>query len=130
MDSVDRIDKSVKDMMQQHTQTLYELTEMHSNDLKQLFGFIIDDMVKTYEDLIAQRNDCIDKYIGVISIILQDEKDISKPIQSLVEKKHANANELRKEIAPLLEFKELMLVDGEDISDDQAKEMIAKFKNI
>ena len=129
MDNVDEISKGIKDLVKENAQALYDLTDMHSKDLQQLFEFIIDDMVKTYDDLITQRNDCIDKYIQVISIILQDEKDISKPIQSMVEKKHANANELKKEIAPLIEFKELMLSDS-DPTDDEVEKMMEKIKNI
>ena len=55
--------------------------------------------------------------------------NISKPIQSMVEKKHANANELKKEIAPLIEFKELMLSDS-DPTDDEVEKMMEKIKNI
>jgi len=129
MDNYDELSKGIQDLVKENAQTLYDICEIHSKDLQQLFDFIIDDMVKTYDDLITQRNDCIDKYIKVISIILQDEKDISKPIQSMVEKKHANANELRKEIAPLIEFKELMLSE-DDPSDEDAKEIMEKFKNL
>ena len=129
MDYVDEINRNVDDLVKHHVDILDELSEIHSKDLQQLFNYIIDDMVKTYDDLIAQRNDCIDKYIKVISIILQDEKDISKPIQSMVEKKHANADELRKEIAPLIEFKELTLGEDEP-TDDDIEKIIAKFKNL
>lgn len=129
MDNYDELSKGIQDMAKENAQALYDLCEIHSKDLQQLFNFIIDDMVKTYDDLIAQRNDCIDKYIKVISIILQDEKDISKPIQSMVEKKHANANELKKEIAPLIEFQELMLSE-DDPSDEDAQQIIDNFKNL
>lgn len=131
----DEITKSIDELGQQHIQTLYELTEKHANDLQQLVDIILEDMIDSYDALIQQRQQSIDKYIKVISFLLQDEKDISKPIQSLVEKKMNDIAELKKEIAPIKEFQELMTIvkdndDYDESLDPQFNDLIQKLKNI
>lgn len=128
MDNIDEIKKNILDMEKENIQALHDLTEIHSKDLQQLFDFILEDMFESYDALIQQREQIIDKYVKLIGIILQDEKDISKPIQSMVEKKHHDIAELQKEIVPLKEFKRVMF--SQDVSDEQADEVLDLFKNI
>lgn len=127
--SIDELNKGIDDMAKQNLQALYDLCEKHSNDLQQLFDYMLDDMFKTYDNLITQRNECIDKYIKLISIVLQDEKDISKPIQSLIEKKHEDAKKFENEIAPMKKFHDLIFAD-DDPTDKESDELVEMLMNV
>lgn len=105
-----------------------KIMDKHADDLQTLFNYVIEDMIDSYNVLIHQREQIIDKYIKFVSIILQDEKDISKPIQTMVEKKLNDVAELKQEMELLKEFQEIVLSD--ETTDEQADEVINKFKNI
>lgn len=105
------------------------IMDKHADDLQTLFKHIIDDMIDSYNVLIHQREQTIDKYINIVAFMLQDEKNISKPIQSMVEKKLNDVAELKQEMELLKEFQEVMLSD-EIPTDEQGDELINKFKNI
>ena len=105
------------------------IMDKHADDLQTLFKHIIEDMIDSYNVLIHQREQTIDKYINIVAFMLQDEKNISKPIQSMVEKKLNDVAELKQEMELLKEFQEVMLSD-EIPTDEQGDELINKFKNI
>ena len=118
-----------KEDLKQFIDGMDRIMDKHADDLQRLFNYIIEDMIDSYNVLIHQREQIIDKYIKFVSIILQDEKDISKPIQTMVEKKLNDVAELKQEMELLKEFQEVMLSD-EIPTDEQADELINKFKNI
>ena len=118
-----------KEDLKQFIDGMDRIMDKHADDLQRLFNYIIEDMIDSYNVLIHQREQTIDKYIKFVSIILQDEKDISKPIQTMVEKKLNDVAELKQEMELLKEFQEVMLSD-EIPTDEQADELINKFKNI
>lgn len=128
-ENMDKLDVAIKDMAKEHIQAMHDLTEIHSKDLQQLFEIVIEDMVEFYNNLIQQREHTIDRYVKILSILLQDEMDISKPIQSLVETKHNDVAKFKKEILPLLKFKDIMLSD-ETPSDEKTDELMEMLKNI
>lgn len=128
-ENLDELDVAIKGMAKDHIQAMHDLAEIHSNDLQGLFEILIDNMVNSYDALIQQREQVIDSYIKIISYMLQDEKDISKPIQSLVETKHHDVAKFKKEILPLLKFKEVILSD-EIPSDEKTNELMDMLKNI
>ncbi len=105
------------------------LMDKHADDLQQLMEYILEDMIDSYDALIQQRQQTIDKYIKLISIILRDKRDINKPIQSMMDKKHNDVAELQKEIAPIKEFKDVLLSD-EIPSEDEFEKILDKIKNI
>ena len=115
--------------LKQYIKSLDKLMDKHANDLKQLMQVIIEDIIDSYDLLIQQREQSIDKYIKVISLFLQDECDLSKPIQSLVEKKVNDVAKLKQEVAPLKEFKDVMLSD-EFPSESDANKILEILKNI
>lgn len=118
-----------EDIVDEFAKGLYEIGEQHSKDLKTLLDYILSDMFNSYDKLIAQRNECIDKYIKIISFMLQDETNIGKPIQALMEKKHNDVDLWQKEIAPIHELNELLFAD-DDPTDEKFQEVVEKIKNI
>ena len=118
-----------KENLKQFIDGMDRIMDKHADDLQQLLKYIFEDMIDSYDALIQQRELTIDKYIKVLTFILQDERDISKPIQSLVEKKMHDVTELKQEIEPLKEFQEIMLSD-EIPTDEQVDELMNKFRNI
>lgn len=126
--NLDEVTRNIKELGNQHIQTIYELTEIHANDLRTMSSMIIEDLIDSYDALIQQREQIIDRQIKLISYFFKDEIDISKPIQSLVEKKMHDVAELKQEIAPIKEFK--YLIDN-DIEDDvEYDRIIERIKNI
>lgn len=108
---------------------MQQISEQHSKDLKQLMDIILSDFYNSYDKLIEQRKECIDLYIKIISFLLQDERDISKPITSLMEKQHNDIDKFEKEIIPIKEFQDLLFV-ADDPSDDDLKKIVDKIQNI
>lgn len=101
-------------------------------DAVEEFGeYIAEDILDSYEKLIQQRKECVDKYIKFYSLILQDggEFDISKPIKSLMEKQQADIDAWEQEMIPLLELRK-MRKEYEIPTDEKANEVLALFKNI
>ena len=129
MDNVTELSKSIQDMAKQHLQDMYDLTEKFTNESIQLMIIILDDIIDSYDKLIQQRKQCIDKDIKLISFVFKDEIDISKPMKSLIEKQHNDIAEFEKEVAPFKELKEQLLSD-EIPSDEKADELLESFKNI
>ena len=113
-DSADELTRSIKELGNQHIQAMYELTEIHAKDLRTMSSMIFEDLIDSYDALIQQREQIIDRQVKLISYFFKDEIDVSKPIQSLVEKKMNDVAELKQEIAPIKEFKYLMDNDIED----------------
>lgn len=108
---------------------MQRISEQHSKDLKQLLDIVFSDFFNSYDKLIEQRKECIDLYIKIISFLLQDERDISKPIKSLMEKQHGDVAKFEKEIIPIKEFQDL-LFGADDPSDDELQRTIEKIQNI
>lgn len=108
---------------------LDRLMNKHADDLKQLMDYILKDLIDSYDKLIAQRSECIDKYIKFLTFALQDERDINKPIQSLMDLKHNDIVGFQDEVAPIKEFKNVMLSDTIP-SDEDAEKLLAILKNI
>lgn len=106
-----------------------KIGEQHSKDLKQLLDIILSDFYNSYDKLIEQRKECIDLYIKIISFLLQDERDIGKPIKSLMEKQHDDVAKFEKEIIPIKEFQDL-LFGADDPSDDDFQKVVEKIKNL
>lgn len=125
--------KSTGDIMdnedlKEFVDTLDRIMDKHADDLQQLMEYVFEDLIDSYDKLIAQRKECVDKYIKFISFALQDERDINKPIQALMEKQHNDVDKFEKEIAPIKEFQDMLF--AENTSEDQLKEVVATIKNI
>ena len=118
-----------KEIVDEFADSLYRIGEQHSKDLKQLLDIILSDFYSSYDKLIEQRKECIDLYIKIISFLLQDERDIGKPIKSLMEKQHDDVAKFEKEIIPIKEFQDL-LFGADDPSDDELQKVIDEIQNI
>lgn len=131
-----------KDQVNQMTDVSIDTNNKLMDEIKKLvlkygdaveeFGeYIAEDILDSYEKLIQQRKECVDKYIKFYSLILQDggEFDISKPIKSLMEKQQANIDAWEQEMIPLLELRK-MRKEYEIPTDEKANEVLALFKNI
>lgn len=131
-----------KDQVNQMTDVSIDTNNKLMDEIKKLvlkygdaveeFGeYIAEDILDSYEKLIQQRKECVDKYIKFYSLILQDggEFDISKPIKSLMEKQQADIDAWEQEIIPLLELRK-MRKEYEIPTDEKANEVLALFKNI
>ena len=108
-----------------------KLVLKYGNAVEEFGDYIATDVLDSYEKLIQQRKECIDKYIKFYSVILQDgnEFDISKPIQSLMEKQQKNIDAWQQEMIPLIELMK-MRKEYDIPTDEKANEVIALFKNI
>ena len=74
-----------------------------------------------------QRNECIAKYLKVLELMKDDDEvNIIKPMQSLIEKKHNDVTEWEQEIAPLVELLEI----GENGTDEQVNAIVEKLQSI
>lgn len=131
-----------KDQVNQMTDVSIDTNNKLMDEIKKLvlkygdaveeFGeYIAEDILDSYEKLIQQRKECVDKYIKFYSLILQDggEFDISKPIKSLMEKQQADIDAWEQEMIPLLELRK-MRKEYEIPTDEKANEVLALFKNI
>lgn len=131
-----------KDQVNQMTDVSIDTNNKLMDEIKKLvlkygdaveeFGeYIAEDILDSYEKLIQQRKECVDKYIKFYSLILQDggEFDISKPIKSLMEKQQANIDAWEQEMIPLLELRK-MRKEYEIPTDEKANGVLALFKNI
>lgn len=107
-----------------------KIVEKDNAYIRKLLLIIMSDVVDSYDKLIAQRKECIDKYVGIYSLLFQDDKeiDLSKPVKSLMEKQHNDIDAWQKEIAPLIELKKCGL--DESTSDEKANEIIASLMNV
>ena len=127
-DGIDELSKAIQNMTKQHIQDLYDLTESHAKDMQQILDLVLEDMIDSYDLLIQLRQQSIDKYIKFVSILMQDEIDVSKPIQALVEKKMNDVAELKQEIAPIKDFK--YLLDNDADNEDEVEKVINRIKNM
>ena len=131
-----------KDQVNQMTDVSIDTNNKLMDEIKKLvlkygdaveeFGeYIAEDILYSYEKLIHQRKECVDKYIKFYSLILQDggEFDISKPIKSLMEKQQADIDAWEQEMIPLLELRK-MRKEYEIPTDEKANEVLTLFKNI
>jgi len=131
-----------KDQVNQMTDVSIDTNNKLMDEIKKLvlkygdaveeFGeYIAEDILDSYEKLIQQRKECVDKYIKFYSLILQDggEFDISKPIKSLMEKQQADIDAWEQEMIPLLELRK-MRKEYEIPTDEKANEVLTLFKNI
>jgi len=114
--------------LKQFVDGLDKLMDKHADDLQELMDYVLKDLIDSYDALIQQREQIINKYIKFITFIMQDERDINKPIQSLMDKKHNDISELQKEVAPIKEFKDLLF--SENPSEDNLQKAMATLKNI
>lgn len=114
--------------LKQFVDGLDKLMDKHADDLQELMDYVLNDLIDSYDALIQQRELIINKYIKFITFIMQDERDINKPIQSLMDKKHNDISELQKEVAPIKEFKDLLF--SENPSEDNLQKAMATLKNI
>ena len=131
-----------KDQVNQMTDVSIDTNNKLMDEIKKLvlkygdaveeFGeYIAEDILDSYEKLIQQRKECVDKYIKFYSLILQDggEFDISKPIKSLMEKQQADIDAWEQEMIPLLELRK-MRKEYEIPTDEKADGVLTLFKNI
>lgn len=118
-----------EDTINEFMDSMRMIGEQHSKDLKQLLDIIFSDFYNSYDKLIEQRKECIDLYIKMISFLLQDERDISKPIQSLMEKKHDDVDKFEKEMIPIKEFQDLVF-GADDPTDDDFQKAVDKIQNM
>ena len=131
-----------KDQVNQMTDVSIDTNNKLMDEIKKLvlkygdaveeFGeYIAEDILDSYEKLIQQRKECVDKYIKFYSLILQDggEFDISKPIKSLMEKQQADIDAWEQEMIPLLELRK-MRKEYEIPTDEKANGVLTLFKNI
>lgn len=89
--------------------------------------YLIQDLINSYDKLILQRNECIAKYLKVLELMKDDDEvNIIKPMQSLIEKKHNDVAEWEQEIAPLVELLEI----GENGTDEQVNAIVEKLQSI
>ena len=114
--------------LKQFVDGLDKLMDKHANDLQELMDYILEDLIDSYDALIQQREQAINKYIKFITFIMQDERDINKPIQALMDKKHLDVAELEQEVAPIKTFKDLLF--AENPSEDEMQDAMATIKNI
>jgi len=114
--------------LKQFIDGLNGIMDTHANDLQQLMDYVLEDLIDSYDALIQQREQIIDKYIKFITFALQDERDINKPIQALMDRKHNDVAELEQEVAPIREFKDLLFNDN--TSDNELEKAIANIKKI
>lgn len=141
-DDIVKAIEMAKDQVNQMTDVSIDTNNRLMDEIKKLvlkygdaveeFGeYIAEDILDSYEKLIQQRKECVDKYIKFYSLILQDggEFDISKPIKSLMEKQQANIDAWEQEMIPLLELRK-MRKEYEIPTDEKANEVLALFKNI
>lgn len=116
------------ELNQKTMQNYLNMVEKYGDLVVEYSNYIASDIVDSYNKMIELRKECIDKYINFYSMIFQDEKnvDISKPIKSLLLKQQEDVEKWQKEIAPLLELKNI----DENISDEKANEILESLKNI
>ena len=71
--------------------------------------YIMSDVLDSYDKLIQQRKECVDKYIRFCSIILQDgdAKDVKNIAHTLKVMEQTNIDEWEQEMKPLLEYRKL-----------------------
>lgn len=115
--------------LKQFVDGLDKLMDKHADDLQELMDYILEDLIDSYDALIQHREQIINKYIKLITIIMKDEREINKPIQALMDKKHNDIAELQREVAPIKEFKNMLLSD-EIPSEDEVDKIMATIKNI
>ena len=141
-DDIVKAIEMAKDQVNQMTDVSIDTNNRLMDEIKKLvlkygdaveeFGeYIAEDILDSYEKLIQQRKECVDKYIKFYSLILQDggEFDISKPIKSLMEKQQANIDAWEQEMIPLLELRK-MRKEYEIPTDEKANGVLTLFKNI
>lgn len=141
-DDIVKAIEMAKDQVNQMTDVSIDTNNKLMDEIKKLvlkygdaveeFGeYIAEDILDSYEKLIQQRKECVDKYIKFYSLILQDggEFDISKPIKSLMEKQQADIDAWEQEMIPLLELRK-MRKEYEIPTDEKANEVLTLFKNI
>ena len=107
---------------------LDRIMDRHADDLQQLMEYILEDLIDSYAALIQQREQIIDKYIKFATFTLQDERDINKPIQAMMDRKYNDVAGFQKEVAPIKEFKDLLF--SENPSEDELKKTMENIKNM
>ena len=116
------------ELNQKTMQNYHDLVEKYADLVVEYSNFVASDIVDSYNKMIELRKECIDKYINFYSMMFKDEKDVdlSKPIKSLLLKQQEDVEKWQKEIAPLLELKNI----DDNTSDEKANEILESFKNI
>lgn len=130
-DQVNMENDILVDLNDQFVQSLKDIVMKYGNVVEDFGEYIASDILDSYEKLIQQRKECIDKYIKFYSLILQDggEFDISNPIKSLMEKQQSNIDEWQQEMIPLIELRKMR--KKYDIPpDEKANDVIELFKNM
>lgn len=116
------------ELNQKTMQNYHDLVDKYADLVVEYSNFVASDIVDSYNKMIELRKECIDKYINFYSMMFKDEKDVdlSKPIKSLLLKQQEDVEKWQKEIAPLLELKNI----DDNTSDEKANEILESFKNI
>ena len=106
------------------------LVEKHGDIIVEYCSYVASDVIDSYNKLMELRKECIDKYINFYTLMFKDEKemDISKPMKSLLEKKHNDIDAWQKEIAPLHDVLEISKRDS--TSDERANEILESLMEI
>lgn len=122
------ITNEYKELNQKTMKNYLDLVEKYGDLMVEYSNFVASDIVDSYNKMIELRKECIDKYINFYSMLFKDEKnvDLSQPIKSLLLKQQEDIEKWQKEIAPLLELKNI----DENTSDEKANEILESFKNI
>lgn len=110
--------------------SLDRIVEKDNAYIRRLLLVIISDVIDSYDKLIAQRKECVDKYLEFQSLMFQDDNefDLSKPTKSLMEKQHNDIDAWQHEIAPLKEL--IKIVNDDPTSDEKANEIVENLMNI
>ena len=105
----EEIANGYKELTNETMKNYLNMVEKYGDLMVEYSNFVASDIVDSYNKMIELRKECIDKYINFYSMIFKDEKnvDLSQPIKSLLLKQQEDVARWEKEIAPLLELKNI-----------------------
>ena len=108
----------------------FEIIDKHVEHEREIIQILIQEYIKAYETLIAQRKATINNLINIIAILFKDEKDsdVTKPTKSLMEKQQQDVDKYQQEMQLLVELQDAL--NNAQENNDVPMEIFDKIKNI